>query len=107
SLLGVVRASALGFLLFSRSPFSWHRRRYRRCLAATPGLHLMLPTASTRRRPGAGLSRAALTPDATLTRRRCCATARCWWHWEEVSSARLRAPSCTTRPPGAGLRQIA
>ena len=46
--------------------------------------------------------RAALPPDATVTRRRCCLTARCWWQGD-ITASFLAARNCTTLPAGLGV----
>ena len=57
----------------------------------------------TTRRAGPGLPRAASTPHAFVTRRRCCPTARCWWQGDMAAVVRFsRARNCTTRPAGPG-----
>ena len=43
----------------------------------------------TTRPAGPGLPRAASTPHATVTRRRCCPTARCWWQGDMATAATL------------------
>ena len=40
----------------------------------------------TTRPAGRGVPRAASTPDALITRRRCCPTARCWWQGDITAS---------------------
>ena len=53
-------------------------------------------------RAGAGRPRAASTPHAHLTRRRCCPTARCWWQGEirrlscQRGTVRYRTRVCQT-----------
>src|SRR5258705_8280556 len=47
-------------------------------------------------------TRAASTPHALFTRRRCCLTARCWWQGDETP-AFLAARNCTTLPVGRGV----
>ena len=61
----------------------------------------------TTRPAGPGLPRAASTPHAIVTRRRCCPTARCWWQEEQIPAALLPARNCTTRPAGRGLPRAA
>ena len=48
---------------------------------------------------------AASPPDAVITRRRCCPTARCWRQGALV--ALLPARNCTTRPAGRGVPPVA
>ena len=49
-----------------------------------------LPARNCTTRPaGRGLPRAASTPHATRTRRRCCPTARCWWQGDLITAAYL------------------
>ena len=43
----------------------------------------------TTRRAGAGRPRAASTPHADCTRRRCCPTARCWWQGDMITATLL------------------
>ena len=56
------------------------------------------------RRAGPGAAPAASAPHATVTRRRCCPMARCWWREEDngaaLSSAELYDPATGrwTRP---------
>ena len=48
----------------------------------------LLPARNCTTRPaGAGLPRAASTPRAIVTRRRCCPTARCWWQGDIMAAA--------------------
>ena len=57
---------------------------------------------------GSGLPRATSPPHATITRRHCCPTARCWWQGEMMAVATvLAARNCTTRPWGRGPPQAA
>ena len=56
---------------------------------------------------GPGLPRAASTPHAIITRRRCCPTARCWWQGDYNGSVSYAARNCTTRPAGLGLPRAA
>src|SRR4030095_17132017 len=58
------------------------------------------------RRVVPGVPRAASTPAALITRRRCCLTARCWWQADLVTAAILPVPNCTTRVPGAGVQAV-
>ena len=62
----------------------------------------------TTRPAGLGVPLAASPPHATITRRRCCPTARCWWQGDWVPAASyLPARNCTTRPAGPGLPRAA
>ena len=57
-----------------------------------------LPARNCTTRPaGAGAPRAASTPPAMFTRRRCCPTARCWWQGDRISSGALNERG-TVRP---------
>src|SRR5438094_5170852 len=49
-------------------------------------------------------TRGASPPHATRTRRRCCLTARCWWHGDMIAVSVLPpARNCTTQPAGPGV----
>ena len=54
----------------------------------------------TIRLPGRGVPPAASPPHASLTRRRCCPTARCWSREDMTAAAFSRARNCTIRPAG-------
>ena len=64
---------------------------------------LLAARSCTTRPAGRGVRRAASTPHAIITRRRCCPTARCWWQGDLATAAILAARNCTTRPAGPGV----
>ncbi len=53
------------------------------------------------------MPRAASTPHALITRRRCCPTARCWWQGDLMAASCVPARNCTTRPAGRGVPRAA
>ena len=56
---------------------------------------------------GTGLPRAASTPHASITRRHCCPTARCWWQGDSRQRLSYQRGTGTTRPAGRGLPRAA
>jgi hypothetical protein len=79
------------------------QHRFRGCLSSMLRLRLILAVASRARPAGRGLSQAASTPDARLTRQRCCRTARCLSSEALVLAAFSQVRNCTIQKPEHGV----